>query len=75
MITDKIPGPGIAPDQLLDTITGTDIGTADQGPNPNHIDIEVLVARTPAEAIPGHTIDIVDATIEALPIAATVLIA
>ena len=30
---------------------------------------------TPTEAIPGHIIDIVDATIEALHITATVLIA
>ena len=37
--------------------------------------MEVIVTTTPTEAIPGHTIDIVDATIEALPIAATVPIA
>ena len=52
-----------------------DIGTADQGHNPNHINIGVIDAMTLTEAIPGHIIDIVDATIEALHITATVIIA
>ena len=56
IVTDRIPAPGITPDQLLDATTGTDIGTADQGHNPNHIDIGVIVAMTPTEAIPGHII-------------------
>ena len=75
IITDSIPIPDIAPDQLLDATTGTDIGITDQGHNLNHIDIGVIVATTPKEAIPGHIIDIMDATIEALYITTTVLIA
>ena len=48
---------------------------ADEGHNPNHIDIGVIVTMTPTEAVPGHIIDIVDATIEALYVTATTLIA
>ena len=55
-------------------LPGTSTGTADQGHNLSHIDIGVIVIRTPTEAIPGHITDIVDATIEALHITATVLI-
>ena len=54
IIIDRIPTPGIAPDQLLDTITRTDTGTADQGHSPNHADIGAVVTMTPTEAIPGH---------------------
>ena len=57
--------PGIMPDQLLDTFTGTDTDTADQGCSPNHADIEVTVTT---EAILGHIIETVDATIEALAV-------
>ena len=31
IVTDSIPAPDAAPDQLLDATTGTDMGTADQG--------------------------------------------
>ena len=58
----------------LDATTGTDIGPADQGHNPNHVDIGVIATMTSTEAVPGHIIDIVDTIIEALHIAATVLI-
>ena len=68
------PTPGIAPDQLLDAITGTSTGTADHSHNPSHADIKVIVISTPTEAILGHIIEIVDATIEALHTATTVLI-
>ena len=75
IVTDRIPAADITPDQLLDAITGTDIGTADQGCNLSHVDIGVIVIMTPTETIPGHIIDIVDATIEALHVTTTVLIA
>ena len=50
----------------MDTITGTDTNTADQGHSPNHADIKVIVITTPTEAIPGHIIETVDATIGVL---------
>ena len=50
------------------------IGTADQGLNPNHIDIGVIATTTPTEAVPGHITDIMDATIEALHVTTTALI-
>ena len=58
--------PGIAPDQLLDTITRTDTKTADQGRSPNTADIEVTVVMTPTEAVPGHIKETVDTTIGVL---------
>ena len=74
-MTDRIQTPGITPDQLLDAITGTSTGTGNQGCNPNHIAIGVLVIMIPTEAIPGHITEIVDTTREELHTAATVLIA
>ena len=50
----------------LDTITGTDTGTVDQGCNPNHADMEAIVAMTPTEAVLGHMTGRVDATIGVL---------
>ena len=75
MPSDRILILGITPDQLLDAITRTSTGTADQGYNLSHVHIGVTVITTPTEAIPGHITDKVDATIEALHVAATVLIA
>ena len=63
IIIDRIPATGITPDQLLDTITGTDTDTADQGHSPNHRYIKAIVVMTPTEAIPGCIIGTVDATI------------
>ena len=66
LIIDRIPTPGITPDHLLDTITRIDTDTADQGHSPNPTDIKVTVIPTPTEAIPGHKIETVDATIGVL---------
>ena len=41
---------------------GKDIGTADQGCNPNHADIEAIVITPPTEAAPGHITGRVDTT-------------
>ena len=68
--------PGIAQDLLLDPITRTGTETADQGCSPIPTDIIVTVIMTATEAIPGHIIETVDATIGVLHDAITpVLIA
>ena len=59
-----IPTTGITPNQPLDTITKTDTDTPDEGHSPNPTDIETVM--TPTEAIPGHIIETVDATIGVL---------
>ena len=66
IIVDRIPTADITPDSLLDTVTRTDIDTADQGHSPVPADIEVTVIMTPTEAIPDHIIETVDATIGVL---------
>ena len=63
IIIDRIPTPSIAQGELLDTITRTGAETADQGQSPVPADVVVTVIMTPTEAIPGHIIEKVDATI------------
>ena len=55
--------PGIAPDQILDIITRMDTDTEDQGYSHNPADTKVPVTMTPTGVVPGHIIEIVDATI------------
>ena len=58
--------PGITQDLLLDTLTRTGTETADEGQSPIPADVIVTVVMTPTEAILGHIIETVDATIEVL---------
>ena len=67
--------PGIVQDLLLDTITRTGTYTEDQGCSPIPTDMEVTVIMTPTEAVPGHVIETVDATIGVLHDAITPVLA
>ena len=51
---------------LLDNVTRTGTEAADQGHSPDPTDIVVTFIMTPTEAIPGHIIEKVDATIGVL---------
>ena len=51
---------------VVDTITRTGTETADQGCSPVSTDIIVTVIMAPTEAVPGHIIETVDATIGVL---------
>ena len=66
--------PGIALDQLLTTVTRTDIDTADQGLNPIPADITATVTTIHTEDVPGHIIEIIDITTGALHDALTPVI-
>ena len=66
IIIDRIPTPGIAQGLLLDTVTRTGTETEDQTHSHVPADIIVTVITTSTEAIPGHIIETVDATIGVL---------
>ena len=70
----KIPYQATALDQLLTTITRTDIDTVDQDHSPMLADIAVTVTIIHTEDVPGHIIETIDIAARVLHDASTPVI-